>query len=195
MRRPLRSDEARGVANLAIDLGDPGRMARARRLHRANAVAEVEIEAGHACATVTQSDGDVFDVDIGVAGSPLPGAVPVANDLTPTCSCDDDGDACTHALAALLGIAEEIEANGRLLDVWVGSEGPAPSATYIAPSTSSADSFFLGVWAEQRERVDVSQQQSDEIPTLVVDSVDAGPVVIDAIRAIRAGLSRYRVRR
>jgi hypothetical protein len=195
MRRPLRSDEARGVANLAIDLGDPGRMARARRLHRANAVAEVEIEAGHARATVTQSDGDVFDVDINVAGPPLSGVVPVASDLTPVCSCDDDGDACTHALAALLGIAEEIEANGRLLDLWVGSEALATTATYIAPSTGSADSFFLGAWTAQRERVEVSQVQLDEIPTLVVDSVDAGPVVIDAIRAIRAGLSRYRVRR
>jgi hypothetical protein len=195
MRRPLRSDEARGVANLAIDLGDPGRMARARRLHRANAVAEVEIEAGRASATVTQSDGDVFDVGIGVAGPPLSGVVPVASDLTPACSCDDDGDACTHALAALLGIAEEIEANGRLLDLWVGSGVPAPTATYLAHSTASADSFFLGAWTEQRERVKVSQLQLDEIPTLVVDSVDAGPVVIDAIRAIRAGLSRYRVRR
>jgi hypothetical protein len=195
MRRPLRSDEARGVANLAIDLGDPGRMARARRLHRANAVAEVGIEAGHARATVTQSDGDVFDVDISVAGPPLSGVVPVAGDLTPVCSCDDDGDACTHALAALLGIAEEIEANGRLLDLWVGSGAPETTATYIAPSPGSADSFFLGAWTEQRERIEVSQLQPDEIPTLVVDSVDAGPVVIDAIRAIRAGLSRYRVRR
>ena len=195
MRRPLRSDEARGVANLAIDLGDPGRMARARRLHRANAVAEVEIEAGHARATVTQSDGDVFDVDISVVGPPLSGVVPVASDLTPICSCDDDGDACTHALAALLGIAEEIEANGRLLDLWVGSGAPETTATYFAPSPGSAHSFFLGARTEQRERIEVSQLQPDEIPTLVVDSVDAGPVVIDAIRAIRAGLSRYRVRR
>lgn len=195
MRRPLRSDEARGVANLAIDLGDPGRMARARRLHRANAVAEVEIEAGHAIATVTQSDGDVFDVDISVAGRPLSGVVPVANDLTPVCSCDDDGDVCTHALAALLGIAEEIEANGRLLDLWVGSAAPTPTARHIAPSNASADSFFFGAWTEQRERAEASQLQLDEVPTLVVDSVDAGPVVVDAIRAIRSGLSRYRARR
>lgn len=190
MRRPLRSDEARSVANLAIDLGDPGRMSRARRMHRSNAVTDVEILPGVAHVSVIDPTGEIHEVSISVANPTVDGRTPPAADLEPTCSCDDDGDACTHALAALLGIAEEIEANGRLLATWAGDSAPAPSAPYVA---SSADgSFFDGPWASRQPSVTLTNLRIERTSPLVVDDLDAGPVVIDAVAAIRRGLSRYR---
>lgn len=191
MRRPLRSDEARSVANLAIDLGDPGRMSRARRLHRSNAVTEVEIEPGRAHATVTDPDGELHEVLIEVTTPTHGGATPPASDLSATCSCEDDGDTCTHGLAALLGIAEEIEANGRLLAVWAGEVAPTRTTTYTASTTSS--SFFDGAWTTTPMKKTLTNLRYEKMVPLVVDDLDAGPVVIDAVAAIRSGLSRYRV--
>lgn len=191
MRRPLRSDEARSVANLAIDLGDPGRMARARRLHRANAVSEVEITPGFAQVSVSEPGGEVFDVSIEVAAPLGPTALPTASDLSPECSCDDDGDACTHSLAALLGVAEEIEANGRLLEVWAGETLPTLSAPYIASSADS-QSFFEGAWTAHGMASQLSNLRIEQAPSLIVEDIDAAPVIADAVAAIRAGLSRYR---
>ena len=191
MRRPLRSDEARSVANLAIDLGDPGRMSRARLLHRSNAVSEVEITPGVAHVSVTEPGSDVYEVSIEVAAPLGPTAVPTANDLDPACSCDDDGDACTHALAALLGIAEEIEANGRLLEVWAGETLPTLSAPYAA-STADSQSFFEGAWTTRSSASQLSNLRIEQASSLVVEDIDAAPVIADAVAAIRTGLSRYR---
>ena len=129
MRRPLRSDEARSVANLAIDLGDPGRMAKARRLHRSNSVGTVDIYHQAAETTVTDPSGELMEVTINIESPAAPGSAPLAETVTSSCTCDDDTSICTHALAAILGVAEEIEANGRLLAVWGGTEA-APSALH-----------------------------------------------------------------
>lgn len=190
MRRPLRSDEARSVANLAIDLGDPGRMSRARRLHRSNGVSDVDVVAGVARATVADAEGELHEVSISVANPTALGQPPVATDLVTTCSCDDDSDTCTHALAALLGVAEEIEANGRLLALWAG-EAPTTTPTVYEPD-AGAGSFFDGRWSRDASQVALSSLRFEHPPALRVDDVDAGPVMVDAIGAIRRGLSRYR---
>lgn len=194
MRRPLRSDEARGVANLAIDLGDPGRMARARRMHRANAVAEVDIVSGAARATVTDAEGELHDVDIVISAPPVTGHVPAASDVETSCTCDDDGDTCTHALASLLGIAEEIETNGRLLELWTGKSGAVVDAPKYVAAISSENVFFHGAWPDRVDPIQLSPIRLADSSSLVVDDVDAGPVVRDAVGAIRSGLTRYRVR-
>ena len=191
MRRPLRSDEARSVANLAIDLGDPGRMARSRRLHRASGVSEVEINPGVAHVSVSEPGGETFEVSIEIAAQLAPTTAPTAKDLSPSCSCDDDGDACTHALAALLGIAEEIEANGRLLEVWAG-EAPTTISTPYTASTADSQGFFEGAWTAHSGASQLSNLRIEQAPSLIVEDIDAAPVIADAVAAIRAGLSRYR---
>jgi hypothetical protein len=192
MRRPLRSDEARAIANVAIDLGDPGRMAKARRVHRSNGVGEVDIAAGIAGATVTDTDGTLYDVEVTIESPPVNGAIPAASDLGTTCECDDQGDTCTHALAALLGIAEAIEANGRLLDLWTGSSAPTtPIGAYSSPSDNQ-QAFFAGAWSASVEMPKLVPIRLGEAPPLLVDEVDAGPVVINAIAAIGSGLKQYR---
>lgn len=191
MRRPLRSDEARSVANLAIDLGDPGRMSRARRVHRANGVAEVEVLAGVAHATVTDTTSDIHEVSIAIATSHETSIPPSSDDLEATCTCDDDGDACTHVLASLLGIAEEVEANGRLLEVWAG--GTAPSVVTTYQSTTGDDrEFFDGEWATNAPTRSLSNRRFEDPPHLIADDLDAGPIILSAIAAVRTGLSRYR---
>lgn len=194
MRRPLRSDEARSVANLAIDLGDPGRMSRARRMHRANAVAEVEVLAGIAHATVTDANSDVHEVSIAISASLAQRSLPSSDDLDPTCTCEDHGDACTHALAALLGIAEEIEANGRLLDVWAGGSSTTTTATYTT-TTGANGAFFNGGWTSNNAVSPLADRVFDDPPLLVADELDAGPIIVDAIASVRRGLSRYRAQR
>lgn len=193
MRRPLRSDEARSVANLAIDLGDPGRMAKARRIHRGNNVGSVDIGPGIAETTVSDPSGEIFDVAVTVLEPTPDGQAPVATDVESSCTCDDEGDICTHGLAAILGIAEEIEANGRLLAVWAGETRPdSGPADQVLPT--SADDFLGGNWVKPASVAPMTTLQLNNEPNLIVDDVDAGPVVVDARGAIRRGLSRYRAR-
>lgn len=192
MRRPLRSDEARGVANLAIDLGDPGRMSRARRMHRANAVAEVEVTAGVAHATVTDPSGEIHEVSIAVGDAPASASSLSAVDLRPECTCEDDGDVCTHSLAALLGIAEEIEANARLLELWAGGTASNATPTKYTGASAGHRSFFEGAWATAHKAPEISHLDFEQTPVLVVDDLDAGPVILDAVKAIRLGLSGFR---
>ena len=193
MRRPLRSDEARSIANVAIDLGDPGRMSKARRMHRSNSVGTVDISPGVAHASVTDADGEIYEVEISVVAPPATGVLPSAGDLLTSCTCDDTGDTCMHALAAVLGIAEEVEANGRVLELWTRSSPPEPVTDYQRP-TSDSESFFTGAWKAGIERPSMTPLRVGQQPVLVVEDVDAGPVVVDARAAITDGLSRYRAR-
>ncbi len=193
MRRPLRSDEARSVANLAIDLGDPGRMAKARRLHRGNSVGTVDIYHQAADTTVTDPSGELMEVSIVVDAPAAPGTAPLAETVETTCTCDDENSVCTHALAAILGVAEEIEANGRLLALWGGTEAPPTALTPTARS-EGADDFFTGNWTSPPPVKPLESLELGDDPVLAVDGVDAGPVLLDARGAIRRGLSRYRAR-
>ena len=194
MRRPLRSDEARSVANLAIDLGDPGRMAKARRIHRGNNVGSVDIGGGKAEATVVGLDGDSQEVTITVEADIAPGQAPSAADVSSACTCDDGGDICTHGLATILGIAEEIEANGRLLTVWSGGAAEEEQQPVEVARDVSDNDFFNGRWTSPPAIQQMSGLKFGEEPHLVVDDIDAGPVLVDARAAIKRGLSRYRVR-
>lgn len=193
MRRPLRSAEARSVANLAIDLGDPGRMAKARRLHRGNSVGTVDIYHQAAEATVADPSGELMDVTITIDSPAQPGTAPLANTVTTTCGCDDDSTVCMHALAAVLGVAEEIEANGRLLAIWGGTEGPGPDLS-SPKRPEGADAFFSGAWTGAPPVSPLEPLKLGDDPVLAVDGVDAGPVLIEARGAIQRGLSRYRAR-
>lgn len=191
MRRPLRSDEARAIANLAIDLGDPGRMAKARRLHRSGSVSAIDVESGAAHASVTDADGEIYDVTITVVAPPAQ-ELPMANDLLAECSCDDTGDACRHGLAAMLGIAEEVEADVRVIDRWTGAEAPPKVATYESPG-SGAEAFFAGAWTNNPPVASVARlSHTSRASALVVDGIDAHPVIVDASAAIADGLSHVR---
>ncbi len=194
MRRPLRSDEARAVANLAIDLGDPGRMAKARRLHRGNNVGTVDIGPGIAETTVADPSGEVFDVTVTVEAPARPGDAPGAPDVVSECTCPDAGDICTHGLAGILGIAEEIEANGRLLAIWAGGVTNDDLVPVEIASDGSTSDFLAGNWSKAPTIPPMTPLHLDHEPELIVDEVDAGPVVVDARGAIKRGLSRYRAR-
>ncbi len=187
MRRPLRSDTARAVANLAIELGDPGRMAKARRLHRSNAVSAVDIMDGSAYALVVDATGMHCDVEIAVVSAVTAGTVPLPDELELSCSCEDDADvACIHELAALLGVAEELEGNARLLSVWV-----APPIDTTKTTSPPQGSFMGGAW-EAPAIPNITDRPVGETPDLTVDGLDAGPVFVDARESVRKGLSRFR---
>ena len=190
MPRPLRSEIARAVANVAIETGDPGRMAKARRLHRKGAVSSVEIDARAASTSVIEDD-ESFVVELNVTKAAISGEVPSSEDLLPTCDCDDDGDAaCRHILAGLLGLAEAFEVNPRLLDEW--TDTPREITT-----TARAHAHPAGFFGEQgRHRAIPSLQPRPKIdfPSLEVDQTAAGPVFEDATQAIKRTLSPYRPR-
>jgi len=188
MPRPLRSEVAREIANLAIEVGDPGRMARARKLHRAGGVGEVDITAGEARTSVTGPNGEqAHDVVIAVASGT--GRTIDPADITISCSCEDEKDpTCPHGLAALLGLAEAFEANERLLDVLVAP----PDDDHYFDGSESEPSFFGRPW-----RAPEIEPLSDRMAlntSLAVDGVDAGPVFNDAVVGLATALSRYRAR-
>lgn len=192
MPRPLRSEISREIANLAIEVGDPGRMARARKLHRAGGVGEVDITAGEARTSITGTDAEeVHDVVISVQG--VTGRTIEPADITIQCVCDDDQDpTCPHGLAALLGLAEAFEANERLLDVLLAphdDEGLDPDAG----GSDLSSGFFGRTW--RAPGIDPLPERNALNASLGVDGVDAGPVFNDAISALAAQLSRYRVHR
>lgn len=195
MRRPLRSDGARAVANLAIELGDPGRMAKARRLHRNNGVGAVDIGNLHAEATVVDPSGEMMDVQITIEMPADPDSAPAPESVSASCTCDEDREFCTHALALVLGVAEEVEANGRLLSVWGGAPEPQPVAQQPIPAKDSADAFLRGNWQTPAPIAPLPTLELGTDPVLAVDGIDAAPVLVDARSAIARGLSRYRARR
>lgn len=190
MRRPLRSDEARAIANLAIDIGDPGRMAKARRLHRSNAVSTIDIESGEAHALVTESSGESYEVTLTIVSPPAQ-KLPSASDVLAACTCDDSGDACQHALATVLGVAEEVEVDVRVLDRWTGAAAPATVATYESPGDDTV-SFFGGAWTPNPPLPKLAPLSTSRASSLEVDGIDAGPVFVDAATAIADGLAHLR---
>lgn len=191
MRRPLRSDAARGLANLAIDLGDPGRMARARKLHRAGAVAELLVESGHVSSTVFQEDEDPVRTAV-MLSLPLRAgeAVPSATAVSYTeCSCPDSGSICMHALATVLTLAEEVERDATILARWTGEESS------VSPGSQYSDEqrvFLTGSWNENQRPPELLPLDLDALDavssdSLEVDGVDAWPVFADALRTLVTG--------
>ena len=149
MTVPLRSDLARALANLAIELGDPGRMAKARRLHRSNAVSTIEFEDATAYASVNDVDGTVADTELSVSETPNGSPIPNPEDLTTTCSCDDSANACRHVLATVLGIAEMVEIDPRNLSLWAESHRSGePVDAAVAPTSLEDTDFFTGHWRD-----------------------------------------------
>lgn len=185
MRRPLRSDEARELANMAIDIGDPGRMSRARKLHRAGQVGAVHVESGRLSTTVFEDDSS-FDVTVSLSlplrkGMLVPNATSVS---TTTCGCEDEGVVCKHVLAAVLALAEEVEASPEILKLWTGVVERTQLPTNVETSEHAA--FLTGPFDPELEPaalqpISVQLIESDQSGALVVEQVDAWPVFADAL--------------
>lgn len=191
MPRPLRSETARAVANLAIETGDPGRMAKARRLHRKGAVSTVEIAARNASTSVIEED-ESYVVELDLGETAISGQIPNSEDLLTTCDCDDDGDpACRHILAGLLGLAEAFEVNARLLDQWTDTVREV--AVRERPAGNAAD--FFGQVGLHRPVPVLPPRTAMKFPSLTVEGTEAGPMFEDALQTIRRTLTPYRARR
>lgn len=188
MRRPLRSDSARGLANLAIDLGDPGRMARARRLHRGGAVGDLHIESGHLSTTVFEEGDESCRTEVQLS-LPLRShdVVPDAGSVSATdCSCEDENDVCMHVLATVLTFAEEVEGDPALLSRWTDTAPVVP--TDDATLSTAQRAFLSGSWTSDGgpaplQPIDLGQAQRVDGP-LTVDGVDAWPVFSDALATL-----------
>lgn len=176
------------LANLAIDLGDPGRMAKARRLYRSSAVSALDIEGGTAFASVADTDG-TFEVEVTVVQPLSPDQIPQPSDLELTCTCDDAADVCRHGLATVLALAEEVEIDVRTLGRWVAFQLKDENETADVPVADHDHDFFVGAWRGTPAEPHLSRLRPTE-GSLVVDDVDAGPVVTDATRAIVHALNR-----
>lgn len=185
MRRPLRSDEARELANMAIDLGDPGRMSRARKLHRAGLVGAVHVESGRLSTTVFEDDR-ALDVTVSLSlplrrGTLVPDVSAVS---TTTCGCEDDGVVCKHVLAAVLALAEEVEADPEVLQLWTGVVELTKRPTGV--HTSESAEFLSGPFDPMLEPpmiqpIAIRLIESGQSGALVVEQVDAWPVFADAL--------------
>ena len=189
MRRPLRSDTARALSNLAIEFGDPGRMARARKLHRAGSVGEIAVEAGELSTLVYGSQPDPYSVKILLADDHRGAAsLPDPEQLSSVCTCPDGLTTCKHALATILTFAEEVEADARLLDAFLGRSAVAVVESAEAPTDS--DPFFAGTGVHALSFPSFEPLQLREAPTMVVEATDAWPVFEHAISAIARAVGR-----
>lgn len=194
MPRPLRSDTARAIANLAIEVGDPGRMAKARRLHRKGAVTGTDVMPRSATSSVIDGD-ESHTVQLDLDSDAMPGEIPSPQELTTLCDCDEgesggDDPACRHILAGLLGLAEAFETNARLLDEW--TDTPREVTTRTRSQTHPVG--FFGEEGKHRSIPTLPPRPRIEFPSLEVEQTAAGPVFEDATQAIRQALSPYRPR-
>ncbi len=186
MRRPLRSDEARAVAGLAIELGDPGRMARARRAHRGGAVTDVGVDVGRVRGVIAVEGEAPVTVEFRLHTAGEPGEVPEPEEIESECSADDE-DMCVHRLAVILGFAEEVEANPELLSIWVA--GPAGAEVEPPPAPHRHHPFFTGDH-EIVEHDPLPEHPAINVGSLVVDGLDVWPVLADARAALTDEVSR-----
>ena len=182
MRRPLRSERARALADLAIDLGDPGRMARARRLHRSGAVGAIAVQPGEIDAAVYGSQPEPYRAVLELVGAPRDGSSLTAQDVLTSCSCPDFADACKHALATVLAFAEEVEATPTLLDDFIGQT--LEVGADADGSRFDDDPFFTGGWRSDPPSVELTRLPIATPTSLVVDGVDAWPIVRGALMAM-----------
>lgn len=97
------------VRVLAAEVSDPQRLARGRLCAETGAVADIEVAAGLATATVQGSRPSPYIVELHVEPGDGP---PSRRQVGASCSCPDDPDAtegwCKHAVATLIVLANEI---------------------------------------------------------------------------------------
>lgn len=189
MRRPLRSDTARALSNLAIELGDPGRMARARKLHRAGSVGEIAVDSGELTTLVYGSQPDPYTVRIVLDEAHLGSStLPEPEQVSSSCTCPDGLTTCKHALATVLTFAEEVEADARLLDAFLGRSSMV--VVESADEPIDADPFFSGTGVHSLSFGPFEPLQMREAPVMMVEATDAWPVFDHAISAIARDVGR-----
>jgi len=182
MRRPLRSNLSRSIADLAIELGDPGRMMRARKLHRAGSVGEIVVEPRRLQAAVFGSDHDPYEATVESDGSgSLAGPEPEFGRIRCECTCPDWGDACKHALALLLTFAEEVEEHPQLASMWL-EDGVLPSSD--ANVSPPEHPFLMNDRLASFTKHEPTPSRPTRQARLVFDTTDAWPVLQDAIDAM-----------
>lgn len=187
VRRPLRSALGRSIADLAIELGDPGRMMRARKLHRAGHVGEIAVQSLRLHAPVFGSDNDVYETSVMSDGSgSLAGPTPEFGRMRAECTCPDWGDACKHALALLLTFAEEVEDQPHLVEVFLNeaqteeSNDRPPAHQHPFLSNDHLEEFSVGA---------VDPIAADPSAQLLFEGTDAWPILRDAIETMRRTLA------
>lgn len=111
------------VRVLAAEMSDAGRLTRGRRLRADGAVIDLAVGHGAVVAQVQGSRPDPYVVTL----QTRPGTkAPTRRELTVRCTCPDDAGtgqhACKHAVAALLGLADELLVEPELLHRWRRSD-------------------------------------------------------------------------
>ncbi|MCH7231068.1 SWIM zinc finger family protein [Glycomyces sp. L485] len=106
---------------------DSGRIARGRSYARSGAVGEFEVDEGFAAVQVRGSRGRRYSVALRVTEF---------GDISGRCDCPDGSWICKHIVAALFGLIDEIDRNGRLLRVLHGMEFPESADIDPAPEDS-----------------------------------------------------------
>jgi uncharacterized Zn finger protein len=190
MSRPLRSAQAREVADVAIERGDPGRLSRARSLYRTGAVTKLEITPGMATAIIQGSQPDPYTTAMGLAGRSRrlkSRTVPDPEDITFVCSCADWGDPCKHGLALILHFAEEVEDDPGVLDDWlgIGEDSPDDDDDDHHPEP---DPFLDGSWTDDIEPATLNPIELPDPAPLLIDNLEVWPVVLDAIARVRTSM-------
>lgn len=115
---------------LAAEMSDAGRLTRGRRLRADGAVVDLAVGHGAVVARVQGSLPTPYVVTL----ETRPGQrAPSRRDLTVRCTCPDDAGtgqhACKHAVAALLGLADEVLVEPALLARWRRSDDATEPAT------------------------------------------------------------------
>ncbi|MGI9604969.1 MAG: hypothetical protein ACR2P0_02400 [Acidimicrobiales bacterium] len=182
MRRPLRSDLARSVADLAIELGDPARMARARRLYRAGAVNGLDVAPGRLEAGVYEQGAPQHSTTIETTEQPTRKPLPAAAAIVSRCTCDDEAPACVHVLATVLSFAEEVEVAPELVGDWTAAVEPESSRPAVA-----SDQFFSSTGFPTRRRLRILDLPTGTLGD--IEGIDAYGLVADARDALSDALS------
>lgn len=128
------------VRVLAAELSTPQRFTRGREYAESGAVVDIDVGAGCATASVRGSRVRPYQVDLEVRPGDGP---PTRHDLDITCTCPDStdapGDACKHAVAALIVLADEIAINPDTLGRWRVAVSATTAPEPIASTRSAIE--------------------------------------------------------
>jgi hypothetical protein len=164
-------------------------MARARKLHRSGSIGDISVEAGELSTLVYGSQPDPYRVVLSLsADQRMVWGIPEPEAITSSCTCPDADAICKHALATVLTFAEEVEADSRLLDEFLGRGGAV--ATEDPGQRPDADPFFEGAMHDDLNVGPFEPMEHRASPTMLVEATDAWPVFVDAVNAIGRELRR-----
>lgn len=168
---------------LAAEISDPARWTRGRRYATDRAVTDIVVEPGSTRCTVQGSRRVPYRVELRVIGGE---GVPLRSELRVTCDCPDADvnglQACKHAVAALLTLAQEVGIEPEVLDRWRAG----PRTTGAAPPVYADNSGSGTTGSDASEDGAHLSPGGDRFGDLLHRPRGTGPVTLPTLSPWRA---------